>query len=234
MVDELFSIHRLFLEKLQARYILDPVALTHPFPERPWRSLGLIKIDGSVFSSERFLRAMVLTTTMLVSSRCTRSLFLSPRTELYLPAFSSETILMGSKRAFLVDIHTTVRPQRWQELNIEARMLAIKQRYADLCREPLVLRGRINDIMSRGSVYVRVPPGADGQALGIFTEYLDLYCELVDAARPCEPTEHIRSQEDFEWYYTTVMNHDPAVKLYSLLFGNDGGQARVRELFFAR
>ena len=230
---QLSLIHQLFLQTLLGRYQLQPVSLRHPFPEHPIRALGILRIDGVVYSSERFLRVMVLTTRFLFSSRCTRSIFLSPRPDLYLPCFSSETILMGSKRAFLVDIHTTVRKERWQELCIEEKIFEIKSRYSALWSRPLTLQGRINEIMSKGCVYVQVPPESDNQALGIFNEYLSLYLDLVDTAQPSTMLNACAAAEDARWYYDLIIHHDPAVKLYIMLFGKKGGIDRVNDLFFA-
>lgn len=234
MAEELRNIHSLFLEKIQKRFSLRQVRMKHPLPERPARLLGLIQMDGSLFESEAFMRVMVLTSRVAFSSRCTRSIFLGPRPGLYLPIFSSETILMGSKRAFLVDIHTTVRPERWAGLGIEPRMLEIRSRYAGLVAEPMPLAGKINDIMSPAFIYVRVPPERDHMALSFFNEYLDLYLDMVAGAAPVAGDERLKSAEDFERYHDTVINHDPAVKLYGRLFGERGALERVNDIFFAR
>jgi hypothetical protein len=234
MTNQLRDIHVQFRNTIAGRYPLKPVSLKHPFPERPLRALGIIKIDGSVHETEKLMRVMVLTTNVMTSSRCSRSIFLGPRPELHLPIFSSETILMGSKRAFLVDIHTTVRQERWSALNIEDRLLAIRSRYPQLLAKPLTLKGKINDIMSKAHCYVEVPPELDGQALSLFNEYLHLFLELVDAAVPVPAGNQKKALEDFEAYHQTVMNHDPAVKLYSVLFGKTRGVERVNDLFFAR
>ncbi len=234
MAEELRNIHSLFLEKIQKRYGLRPVRMKNPMPERPARGLGLIKMDGNLFESDKFMRVMVLTSGIAFTSRCTRSIFLGPRPELYLPIFSSETILMGEKRAFLVDIHPTVRPARWGELALEPRMLAIRSRYAELVAEPVPLEGKINDIMSPAYIYVHVPPDRDAMALSFFNEYLDLYLEMVDRAVPVAGADRQKSGEDFERYHDTVINHDPAVKLYGKLFGEQGAIERVNDIFFAR
>jgi len=155
MTDQLKDIHLQFRNTIAGRYALKPVSLKHPFPERPLRALGIIKIDGSVHETEKLMRVMVLTTQFLTGSRCSRSIFLGPRPELHLPLLSSETILMGAKRAFLVDIHTTVRQERWSALNIEDRLLAIRSRYPQLLAKPLTLKGKINDIMSKAHCYWR-------------------------------------------------------------------------------
>jgi len=234
MAEELRNIHTLFLEKIRQRYSLRPVVLKHPFPERPARALGLINIDGSIYESEAFMRVMVLTTNIAFTSRCTRSISLGPRTSLHMPLFSNETILMGDKRAFLVDIHPTVRPERWGALGVEQRLLEIRSRYPELLSRPIPLAGKINDIMSPAHLYVRVPPELDSMALALFNEYLDLYLGLIDEAQPVSAAEQEKASEDFERYHDTVINHDPAVKLYGMLFGTQGAVERVNDIFFAR
>ncbi len=234
MAKQLHDIHSRFLEKMGARCKLSRVSLKHPFPERPLRALGLLKIDGVVYETDSFMRVMVLTTRILSSSRCSRSIFLGPRPGLHLPIFSSETILMGGKRAFLVDIHTTVCSQRWLGLGIEPRLLAIRSRYQDLLGEPLTMKGPINDIMSPAHCYVKIKPEMDSRALSLFNEYLVVFLELVDQAAPVAAQSRLQAAEDFENYHQTIINHDPAVKLYSMLFGKTGGTERVNDLFFAR
>jgi hypothetical protein len=234
MAEQLKDIHLGFRKKIADRYRLKQVSLKRPFPERPLRALGIIKIDGSVHETDKLMRVMVLTTNFIASSRCSRSIFLGPRPELYLPIFSSETILMGAKRAFLVDIHPTVRQERWSALQVEERMIAIRNRYPELTAKPLTLKGKINDIMSKAHCYIEVPPELDGQALALFNEYLDLFLALTDAAAPVAAEDQTKACEDFEAYHQTVLNHDPAVKLYSVLFGRTGGIERVNDLFFAK
>ncbi|MBN2107657.1 MAG: hypothetical protein JW832_09530 [Deltaproteobacteria bacterium] len=234
MAEELLNIHTRFLEKMNSRCKLSSVGLKHPFPERPLRALGFLKIDGAVYETDRFLRVMVLTTQVLSTSRCSRSIFLGPRPDFHLPIFSSENILMGGKRAFLVDIHTTVCSRRWGEVAIEDRLLAIRGRYEDLMGEPLTMKGPINTIMSPAYCYVKVQPEMDARALSLFNEYLDVFLELVEQAAPVAGESRQEAAVDFENYHQTIMNHDPAVKLYSMLFGKAGGTERVNDLFFAR
>lgn len=234
MTDQLKDIHLRFFDTISGRYNLHNISLKHPFPERPLRALGIIKIDGAVYESDKLMRVMVLTTNFIASSRCTRSIFIGPRPEYYLPIFSSETILMGTKRAFLVDIHPTVRLARWNSLKIEERLFDIKSRYKELLSKPLALTGKINNIISKAHCYVAVLPEQDGLALSLFNEYLDVFLELVDTATPVSSAERKMSYEDFEEYQQTVMCHDPAVKLYTMLFGKTGGIERVNDLFFAK
>ena len=89
-------------EKLSSRFSFSDVTLKHPLPERPLRMFGLLKIDGRVLSSNKLSRVLLLSSSIF--SRGSRSIFLSPRENMDLPIFSTEVILLGKMRGFLVDI----------------------------------------------------------------------------------------------------------------------------------
>ncbi len=57
-------IHDETFTELNRRYQLSGVDLKHPFPERPWRMLGLLKFDGEAYCTERFVRALFLKTSV--------------------------------------------------------------------------------------------------------------------------------------------------------------------------
>ena len=42
-----------------------------------------------------------------------------------------------------------------------------------------------------------------------------------------------QARRDYNLYTNTVIDHDPAAKVYKILFGKKGGVERVKELFFA-
>ncbi|MDX1779246.1 MAG: hypothetical protein R3339_10225, partial [Thermodesulfobacteriota bacterium] len=66
-----------------------------------------------------------------------------------------------------------------------------------------------------------------------FHEYLDVYLALVQQTRPLTGEVLERARGDYEKYTNTVIDHDPAAKIYRMLFGKKGGVERVKELFFA-
>lgn len=212
---------------------LQPVILKHPLPERAWRLLGLVRIDGGVYTSARLRRALFLKTT-IAGSRGVRSVFLSPRTELGLPVFSSETILAGRRRMFLVDVQRRGSGDDHDDGELYARLCGIRDRYADILQDPLTLRGEIMKTFSPAFVYVKLPPGADERALQLFHEYLDVFLELVRRAEPLQGEALAAEQRREEAFMQTVLAHDPAVKVYSVFFGRRGGVARAMDMFFGR
>src|SRR3989338_7240223 len=98
----LMEIHNVAKKRLSEEFSLNPVQLKYPFPERPPRMLGMIKIDGDIFRSQEFSRFVCLRIDFPFYLKV-RSTFLRPRLELDLPVFSSEAVFMGKKRIFIVD-----------------------------------------------------------------------------------------------------------------------------------
>ena len=94
---ELMYIHSIVQEELRKRYRLEPVSLKHPFPERPVRALGLMNINGEVFSTDKFLR-VVFIRPELPFYFAVRSMFIRPRVELDLPVFAGEVMKTGNKK----------------------------------------------------------------------------------------------------------------------------------------
>ena len=226
------DIHLIAHEKLQKQFSLNPVNLKHPLPERSLRALGLVKIDGKVLSSEQFLRVLILTVNVAFL-REVRTVFLGPRIELDLPVFSSETILMGEKRMFFLDVQRRGGYGRHDDSALYDRLVAIRERYPTLFAKPLKMGREIDKTFSKAFCYVSISRDQDKQALDLFHAYLDVYLEMVQQTKPLTGDRLAMAKQDHETYARTVIDHDPAAKVYRVLFGKRGGVERVKELFFA-
>ena len=226
------DLHLIALEKLQNRFSMTPKDLKYPLPERPLRTLGMVRIDGKVFNSEEFLRVLILNIT-LACVRGVRTIFLGPRIELDLPVFSAEIVLMGSKRIFFLDIQRRGGYGRHDDTELYNRLIAIKNRYTTLFAEPLTQTGKIQQTFSKAVCYMKIRKDQDEQALNLIHEYLDVFLEMVQQAQPLTGDALEQARRDYDAYTSTVIDHDPAAKVYKILFGKKGGVERVMELFFA-
>lgn len=226
------DIHLIAFEKLQKQFSLNPVTLKHPLPERSLRALGLVKIDGKVLSSDKFLRVLILKVAVAFF-REVRTIFLGPKTELDLPIFSSETILMGKNRMIFLDVQRRGGYGHHDDTELYDRLVAIKEKYPGLLAQPMKMGREIDKTFSRASCYVKISRDQDEQALELFHEYLDVYLTLVQQTRPLTGEVLEQARRDYETYTNTVIDHDPAAKIYRILFGKKGGVERVKELFFA-
>jgi len=227
------NIHNITLEKLQKRFSLTAVNLKYPMPERPSRTLGLVKIDGKVKSSDEFLRVLIMNIT-LAFVRGVRTIFLGPQVELDLPIFSSETILRGKNRLFFLDIQRRGGYGRHDDTELYDRLITIKDKYPELFAETVIEKGEIRKTFSKAVCYVKITKDQDEQALNLFHEYLDVFLEMVQRAKPLTGNTLEQASRDYDTYTSNVIDNDPAAKIYKILFGEKGGIERVLELFFAR
>jgi len=230
-MESLKEIHPLAQSILKKRFTLNPVRLKYPFPERPLRTLGLVKADGDIFSSEKFSR-LVFFRLDLPFYLAVRSIFLRPRMELDLPILTAEIVITGKKRMFMVDIHRTGEGKGHDDTALFDRLVTIRDRYPDLLKKQTKLSDEIQSVFSKASCQVRITEDKDAQALGLFREYLEVFAEMVEKATPLSGDALDQARQAFEGYLKTVVDHDPGVKGYKVLFGKKGGVTRALDIFF--
>ena len=232
-METLKEIHRIALAELNKRFSLNTVPLKYPFPERSPRTLGLVKSDGDVLSSEKFSRVVLMRINLPVYLSV-RSIFLRPRMELDLPVFSCETVITGKKRMFLVDIHRTGESTGHDDSALFDRLIKIRDRYPDLLKNKKTQQGEIQSVFSKAVCQVKIREDLDEQAISIFREYLGVFSEMVEKSTPLSGEALDKAKHAFEGYLKTVVDHDPGVKGYKILFGEKGGVTRALDIFFDR
>lgn len=227
---DLMDIHHTVQAELHKRYRLEPVALKHPFPERPVRALGLMKIDGEVFSTDRLLRVVFIRPRLPVYFEV-RSNFIRPRVEYDLPVFAGEIMRTGSRKMLLVDIHRTGKTHHDDSILFE-RMIAIRERYPELLQYEKKTGGKVQAVFSPGACQVTIPRELDNQAAAIYMEYLKLFCDMVDEAEPQSGDALAQTRAVFDAYLETIVDHDPGLKVWKMLFGKKGGVERSYDMHF--
>jgi len=227
------DIHTVALAEIKKRFSLNPVPLKFPFPERSMRTLGIVRVDGEVFSSEQFSR-VVLMKIDFPAYMCVRSTFLRPRIELDMPVFSCEAVLTGKKRMFMADIHRTGDEGSHDDSALFERMIQIRDRYPSLLQKSGAVQGEIQSVFSRAACQSRFTEAQDDDALGLFREYLNVFLDLTEKTTPLSGEALDRAKADFEKYLQTVVDHDPGVKGYKFLFGKESGVTRALDIFFDR
>jgi hypothetical protein len=232
-MESLREIHPICLAELKKRFTLNPVPLKYPFPERPTRTLGLVKTDGDVFSSEKFSR-VVFMRLHLPFYLAVRSIFLRPRMELDLPIFDCEIVITGKKRMFILDIHRTGEIKGHDDSALFDRLIKIREQYPALLKNKTTPGGEIQSVFSKAACQVKITEAQDEQALSLFREYLEVFSEMVENATPLSGDALDKANQAFEGYLKTVVDHDPGVKGYKILFGKKGGVTRALNIFFDR
>jgi hypothetical protein len=225
------DIHSIALAELKKRFSLNNVALKYPFPERPKRLLGLVKVDGDVFSSERFSRVVMLRVSMSFL-RTVYSLFVRPRIEFDLPVFSLETVIGGKKTMFLLDVHRTGGGERPGDAELFDKLIKIREQYPYLMKNTTTVKGKIQSVFSRAVCLVNITEKEEVYALNLFKEYFTVYLEMVEKASPLAGDVLVQAKQAYEEYLKTIVEHDPGVRAYKMLFGKKGGEARALDIFF--
>jgi len=227
------DIHPIAQAELQNKFPLTPVSPKYPFPEHPLRTLGLVKVDGEIFSSEKFSRAVFFRLNLPVYM-AVRSIFLRPRMEYDLPIFSCETVITGKKRMFILDIHRTGENTGHDDSALFDKLIKIREGYPDLLKEKTTTGGEIETVFSKAICQVKITAELDDQALNLFRDYLGVFTELVEKATPLSGAALEKAKQAFEGYLKTVVDHDPGFKGYKMLFGKEGGVDRALNIFFDR
>jgi hypothetical protein len=229
-VQTLHDIHTQTVADLKQRLSLDPVALKHPFPERPLRTLGFIGLDGEVFCAERFLRIVCLRISLPFYFRV-YSTFIRPRIEYDLPVLSCEVICMGSQRVFVLDIHGVGDNPHMDDLLLE-RLLSIRSSYPDLLAFRKKASGGLQSLQSKAACRMKIGQNMDERALALAHEYLTAYLDLAAAQQTLDAASLAAAQTEFDAYLTTVIDHDPGVKGNIIFFGRKGGIERALDIFY--
>jgi hypothetical protein len=227
------DIHSVALAEIKKRFSLNPVRLKYPFPERAIRTLGLVRVDGEVYSSEQFSR-VVLMKIDLPLYLSVRSTFLRPRIEFDLPVFTGEVVITGSRRMVMFDIHRAGDDGKHDDSALFDRMIQIRDRYPSLQQKSGGVQGEIQSVFSRASLQARITDAQDDDAAGIFREYLNVFLDLTQKTTPLAGEALDQAKNAFEKYLKTVVDHDPGVKGYKMLFGRESGVARALDIFFDR
>jgi hypothetical protein len=224
------NIHPIVQEEMRKYFDLKPVQLKHPLPERPVRALGLMEIDGEVFSSDKLLRAVFIRPQLPVFF-AVRSMFLRPRVEYDLPVFAGEVMRTGSKKMVIVDIHRAGKTHH-DDSALFDRMIQIRDRYPDLTKHTKKQSGQVQDVFSRAACQISIPEELDDRAVEIFLEYLRLFCDMVRNAQPVAGEELKRTMAVFDDYLKSLIDHDPGVGVWKMIFGEKGGIERSMDMHF--
>ncbi len=229
-MSRLMNIHPIVQDELRKFIELKPVVLKHPLPERPVRALGLMRIDGEVFSSEKLLRAVFIRPQLPVFF-AVRSMFLRPRAEYDLPVFAGEVMRTGSKKMVIIDIHRAGKTHH-DDSALFDKMVEIRDRYPDLAKYTKKQSGKVQEVFSKASCQITIPEELDDRAVEIFLEYLQLFCGMLRQARPVAGEELKRTMAVFDEYLKSLIDHDPGVGVWKMIFGEKGGVERSMDMHF--
>lgn len=229
----LTNIHSEVVDSLKKHFTLDQVQLKYPLPARPIRMLGLIGMDGEVYSTDKLLRISCLRISLPVFMRVF-STFMRARIEYDLPAMICEIVYMGKNIIVVLDVHRTGDvAELEQDKPFFDSLMDIRNRYSDLMTFHQEPKGGIENLVnSRAACRLKIKAAQEERALELVKEYLDAFSKYVAQSAPLEGDALVKAKENFDRYLETVVEHDPGVKGNKVFFGKKEGVNRALEMFY--
>jgi len=229
----LANIHSEVVSGLKKHFTLDRVQLKYPLPVRPMRMLGLIGMDGEIYSTDKLLRISCLRIALPVFVKIF-STFMRARIEYDLPAMICEIVYMGKNIIVVLDVHRTGDvAELEQDKPFFDSLMDIRNRYSDLMTFHQEPKGGLENLVnSRAACRLKIKAAQEERALELVKEYLDAFSEYVTQSSPLEGDALIKAKENFDRYLATVVEHDPGVKGNKVFFGKKEGVSRALEMFY--
>ena len=229
----LANIHSEIVDGLKKHFNLDQVQLKYPLPVRPIRMLGLLGMDGEVYSTDKLLRISCLRISLPVFVRIF-STFMRARIEYDLPALICEVVYMGKNILVVLDVHRTGDVAELQhDKPFFDSLMDIRNRYGDLMTFQQEAKGGVTNLVnSRAACRLKIKAAQEERVLALVKEYLDAFSEYVAQSPALEGDALVKAKENFDRYLETVVEHDPGVKGNKVFFGKKEGVNRAFEMFF--
>ena len=226
-------IHSEVVHGLNKHFPLQSIQLKYPFPVRPLRVLGLVKLDGEVYSTDKLQRIVCMRITLPVYIKIF-STFIRPKIEYDLPALICEVVYTGSKLLLVLDVHRTGDVAELEkDKTFFDGLMEIRSCYDDLLRFQKKAEGSVaNLVQSRATCRLGITAEHEERALALVKEYLDAFAKYVTQSQALSGEELETVKKNFETYLQSVVEHDPGVKGNKVLFGKKEGVARAMDIFY--
>jgi len=133
----------------------------------------------------------------------------------------------------MIDMHRTGEEERPEDAPLFEKLINIRDKYPALMENTTKNVGdEIQNVFSRAVCQVKITESLDNDATNILREYLAVFTDMVGNAEPLAGDALSDASEKYKAYLKTVVEHDPGVKGYKMLFGEEGGVKRSMEMFF--
>ena len=227
------EIHKEISIGLEKHFPLDRVMLSYPLPVRPRRMLGLVGMDGEVFSTDKIMRTVFFRIKFPVFLNVYTT-FIRSRIEYDLPALICEVVFVGKKIILVLDVHRTGDvAELEQDKPLFDKLSEIRSRYDDLLAFEMEARGSLAEIVaSRAMCRLKIGAAQENRAIKLIKEYIDAFGEAVVSSPKLSGEALEKARKDFDAYLETVVEHDPGVKGNKIFFGKEEGVKRALEMFY--
>ncbi len=144
------------------------------------RMLGLVRMDGEVFSTDKIMRTVFFRIKFPVFLNVYTT-FIRSRIEYDLPALICEVVFVGKKIILVLDVHRTGEiAELEQDKPLFDKLSEIKSRYDDLLAFEMEARGSLAEIVaSRAMCRLKIGADQENRAVELIKEYIDAFGEYV-------------------------------------------------------
>lgn len=232
-MSSLVNIHSEIVGGLKKHFALERVQLKYPLPARPMRMLGLVRMDGEVYGTDKLQRIACLRIALPVFMKV-YSTFIRAKIEYDLPALICEVVYVGKKIILVLDVHRTGDVAELEhDKPFFDKLMDIKKRYSDLLAFQQQAKGGVAKLVnSRAVCRLKITAAQEARAVELVKDYLDSFAEHVAECPSLTGEALVQAQEVFDRYLETVVEHDPGVKGNQLFFGKQEGIDRALEMFY--
>ena len=168
---------------------------------RPMCILGLIRMDGEVYSTDKLLRITCLYISAPVFMKVF-STYLCARVQYDFPSFLCEVVYMGKNIMLIVDVHRTAPVAELErDKPFYDTLMDIRARYSDLLAFPLEAKGSLasfTGLDSRAACRLKITGAHEARGLEMVKEYLDTYAEYVNRSSALEGDSLATARRNFE------------------------------------
>jgi hypothetical protein len=193
------DIHKEIAIGLEKHFSLDRVMLSYPLPVRPKRMLGLVGMDGEVFSTDKIMRAVFFRISLPVFLNVYTT-FIRSRIEYDLPVLICEVVFVGKKIILVLDVHRTGDvAELEQDKPLFDKLSEIRSRYDDLLAFEMEARGSLAEIVaSRAMCRLKIGAAQENRAVELIKEYIDAFGDAVVSSPKLSGEALARAQKDFD------------------------------------
>lgn len=163
---------------------------------------------------------------------------INPSTNVDLPFFGADLVTLPAGHLLALDLQPALKQDQQHTAAVWERLLPLHQRWQADLPSGGPIPEEAEPYFSPGFLWTRIPLGAEGDALiesavkPAFRDYLHLYLELVEAAKPVSTARSQALLQGQKRYTAYRAEKDPARGMLSRFHGSEWTEAYIHGVLF--
>ena len=163
------------------------------------------------------------------------NLVMNPFSTFELPFFGADFVTLPSGHLLALDLQPALKNDTLHTQKVWSRLLPIHQRWKDLLPDGGNIPKEAEPFFSPGFLWARIPLGDEADEIisstlrSAFKEYLQLYIQLVQEAKPVSEERSLKILSGQKAYINYRRNKDPARGMLSRFFGKNWTEQYIRK-----